>query len=68
MCIIIDCDTMTIDTKKVDQIIKLRLEAKEIQEFAGSKMAFCSDISCTECPLNVGRDEIICLNGINIIR
>ncbi len=40
-----------------------------IKEFIekGDK-GYCGDINCNECPLNIGKEEIVCITAFKILR
>jgi hypothetical protein len=54
--------------KRTDKLIELREHAQNIAEYANKECAMCSYISCFDCPMNVGKNEIVCISNVKVIR
>ena len=54
--------------ERTDRLISLRKQAQDIADYANKITAICSCISCSDCPMNVGTREIVCITNIHIVR
>jgi hypothetical protein len=56
-----------INEEIVDKLIALR-EVANRKLKANNELGFCGGISCFECPMNLGINEIVCLEDAQVIR
>ncbi len=69
-------ESIKITEEKANKIKAIRAKAKDIENYAKNVSAYCSYISCFECPMNVAPEPtdktqsrtIVCLCNVDIIR
>ncbi len=59
---------MKIETKEEKIKYNRQLVANIRNDIWNRDMGYCAYISCFECPLNIGKEEIVCLITFEILR
>jgi hypothetical protein len=64
---------MISEEEKANKIQAIRAKAEDIANYANNIFAYCSYVSCFECPMNVApidkdKPVIVCLCNVQIVR